>query len=366
MSSRLLRTLRPLARIGRGFPGLVLLALGALGCTFGGYVPQEKVAPLETVERTIVNINPGERMTSELDCPSGQCRLRYRIMAPGQGTLRVRVDGPTGDGTMAGARIAQVALEGVGQQVLDVRYADHPPPLVVESPVRAGVHYLLVQGLGGHLIYDVEVSFVASGASPDAPEPGQVELTQVPAPPRPPPAVPGPGTGAQRPGDISDGADYAFDPRFDLKGLRRFAFADEPERRLTGEAAPDGLNPFLEKQIQREIRYYLANIGMYDTPADEADLLVAVDVGSRSTTWYSLGGSLYNRSYDAYFQQWTAVGAVIRAHNYVDGTLTIDLIDRRSGELVWHGWTTEPIALGEDSNKLIKQAVKKILDQYAP
>ncbi len=259
-----------------------------------------------------------------------------------------------------------MALEGVGQQVLVVAYAEGEPPLVVESDVRAGVHYLLVQGLGGHLIYDVQVSFVArAGARADAEE-GAVTGAGPAGAPRPPPRVPGPGTGSQRPGDVSDGADYAFDPRVDLKGLRRYAFAAEPEARLTGEAAPDGLNPFLEKQIQREIRYYLANIGMVNAPAAEADLLVAVDVGARSTTWYSLGGALYNRPYDTYFTQWTAIGANIRAHNYVDGMLTVDFIDRRSGELVWHGWTTEPVALGEDSAALIKEAVRKILDQYAP
>jgi hypothetical protein len=338
---------------------LVCLSL-ALGCAFGGYVPQERVAPTSEVGRQIVNLGMGTRVTSELDCPSGQCRLRYRVLVDRPGILTVQAWGPVGRGPEAGPRLAQLVIEGPAQNVLGVVYADSESPLTVEAHVQPGLHFILVQGLGGHLIYDLSANVSSSGAVAMTEQAQRPPVSDTLPPPQVPRNQP---RGSIAQNDVSDGADFAYDPRVEIKGYRRYAFAQDPQAVLEGVAPPDGSNPFIERQVQREVRYYVADLGFVQTPHEEAELLFSVHVGSRSTTWFSMGPTLYNRSYDSYFDSWRGHGAYIRQHTYVDGTLVIDVIDTNTGDLVWHGWTTEPIALGEDTNQVIKQAVKSVLDQ---
>jgi hypothetical protein len=44
--------------------------------------------------------------------------------------------------------------------------------------------------------------------------------------------------------------------------------------------------------------------------------------------------------------------------------LLIDLIDPESGDLIWHGWTTEPMTLSDDRDVIIKRAVANVLSQF--
>jgi hypothetical protein len=342
---------------------VVPLLLCMVGCTFAGYVPTERVAPTSEVGRQIVNLELGTKVKSELDCPSGQCRLRYRVLVERPGMLQVVVWGPVGEGPESGPRLAQLVLEGPAQNVLGTVFADQGAPLTLQAPVRPGLHFILVQGLGGHLIYELSAMLDA-----DPTVLAEAEPTPVPVLPPgevAPPEVPVTrvGRGSHAPGDVSDGADFAYDPTVEIKGFRKFAFAQDPQAQLEVEAAPGRTNPFLKRQVQREVRYYLADLGFSQVERDEAQLLFSVNVGSRSNAWYSFGPTVVDRSYDTYFSQWSGHGAHIRQHTYVDGTLVIDIIDTRTGDLVWHGWTTEPVALGEDTGDLLKLVVKSVLDQ---
>jgi hypothetical protein len=161
------------------------------------------------------------------------------------------------------------------------------------------------------------------------------------------------------------GADFAFDPRRDLSKLTRYAFAENPADLLRpgAESSPDR-DPFVEKQIQREIRYFLADISIYQVPAEEANFLISIQVGSRTTSWYVVDRRLYNAGYDATIQQWAGHGGVINTHQYFDGMLLIDMIDPESGELIWHGWSTEPMTLSDDRDVIIKRAVANVLSQF--
>jgi hypothetical protein len=63
-------------------------------------------------------------------------------------------------------------------------------------------------------------------------------------------------------------------------------------------------------------------------------------------------------------QQWVGHGGVINTHQYFDGMLLIDMIDPESGELIWHGWSTEPMTLSDDRDVIIKRAVANVLSQF--
>lgn len=165
-------------------------------------------------------------------------------------------------------------------------------------------------------------------------------------------------------GEIGDGADFAYDPTRDLRALRTYAFAQDPEALLKQKGQKYTINPFVQRQAQREVRYALADMGFTQAPANEADFLVSVHGGSTSTTWYSFNAQLVILPYGDYFEDWRGAGMNIRAHTYQDGTLIIDFIDARTGKLIWHGWTTEPIPPGEDDDEIMKKAVRKVLSQF--
>jgi len=357
-----------LRSIGGPLAVVALVASGS-GCTFEGYVPKgPPPRPLEAPEANIADLAIGDTVSGDLDCTAGRCRVRYRIVAPSAGELVVRVDGPAGSGERGdvGARLARAVLEGIAQQTLAIRMrSEGPPPFEVRSAVQPGIHYVLVQGLGGPLDYTVSARFVPGEgqvvephtelAMSDPPaakrrkrEP--VERTVVPLQP------------AAR-GDLSDGADYAADPDVDVTRMRRYAFAQDPAAMLRGEPGSNQGDPFLLRQIQREIRYVLADRGLQQVAVDEAEFLVAVGVGSKSTTWYGLSVPGFAETYEYYFDQWYRAGVGVTSHTYQDGTLMIDFIDPRDGRLLWHGWTVEPIPLSGDQRTLLRKFVGNVLGQ---
>lgn len=373
-------TARPLASTGRtsgigavrrraSMAATLAACVAWVGCAFEGYVPKgPPPKPLEAPEANIADLPIGSSVTGNLDCPQGLCRVRYRIITPSSGELVVSIDGPVGQGDQRdqGPRIARTVLEGVGQQTLAVHgREDGPPPYAVRSAVQRGVHYVLIQGLGGAFDYTVSATFTPEAGAvtePDTelamPDPApvkqrrsrSVERTVVPLP-------------RHAPGDLSDGADYASDPDFDANAMRTYAFAQDPAAMLKSKPGTNVGDPFMLRQIQREIRYVLADAGRQQVPANEADFLVAVGVGSKSTTWWSLSVPGFTDSYDYYFNQWDRTGVGIQSHTYQDGTLMIDFLDPTDGKLLWHGWTVEDVPISGDENKLLKKAVANVLGQ---
>lgn len=340
-----------------------------LGCAFEGFTPKgPPPKPLEASEANIADLVVGSSVKGDLDCPKGRCRVRYRIVAPTSGELIVEIDGPAGQGDErnVGPRIARAVLEGVGQQTLSAHYhEDGPPPFKVSAPVQRGVHYILVQGLGGPLDYEVTARFVPEAGAVTEPD---TQLTM----PDPPPGRKGWRQPAERtvvplprqaPGDTSDGADFGSAPSFDAQKVKTYAFAQDPAAMLKGKPGSNQGDPFLLRQIQREIRYVLADEGIYQAPAKTADVLIAVGVGSKSTTWWGLNVPGFAESYDYYFNQWYTAGVGVQSHTYQDGTLLIDLLDPADGKLLWHGWTVEAIPISGTENKVLKKAVKNVLGQ---
>ena len=354
---------------------MVLCATCMTACQFGGYVPKGTHQPVAEEERNIADLAFDTLTRGELNCTEGLCRVRHRLRVTLPGMVDITVAGPRGKGTesgLTGPRLARAVLQDVyGRPLARNDPESTEGDMVFSSPVSDGPHFILIQGLGGLLEYELTATFTPG---PDA-APTAASNTGVPglhAPDRggsltDPRAVPGAsGAGGQKPGDVSDGADFAYDPAADLRQMRTYAFAENPEAQLDGSEVEDRGNPFVIRQIQRLIRYALADEGLQQVDAAEADFLIGVQVGSQSTTWYSMGNVPHSTSYDSYFDRWRSVGAFVTPHTYVDGTLIIDFIDPKSEELFWHGWTTEPVNVKLDDENLLKGAVHAVLAQFEP
>lgn len=350
----------------------IALAAFGLGCQFDGYVPKGKHQPVAEEERDIAPLAFDEPITGSLDCEAGRCRVRYQMQIAADDRIEIDVDGPRADIDSRDARLARVMLQDVNGRVVARNDVEaRTGPMRFAADVTPGPYFVLIQGLGPEFQYQITARRLSGSAAPAPSSPAGAAATATAAagagtPAATPPRARRPaGAGAHKPGDTGDGADFAYDPRFDLINMRSFAFTQNPQAELDGAAAEEHGNPFVIRRIQREISYLLADRGVDQVEAASADFLVSVQVGSSTTTWYSLDNVPHTTSYDAYYDRWRGVGAFVNAHVAVNGTLIIDFVDPKSGELVWHGWTTEPVNVNLDGEKQLKGAVKAVLSQYA-
>ena len=170
---------------------------------------------------------------------------------------------------------------------------------------------------------------------------------------------------ADVPGNTSDGADFAYDPSRDLSQLKTYAFAQDPAAMLKGKPGSVHTNVFVLRQLQREVTYVLADKGLEQETVDEADFLISIDTGERTTAWYTTNPMILPFAYGDYYQRWRSMNSVsVPPRGYMEGTLGINFIDRKSGTLLWHGWTTQVIPLVQENDAELKKAVQKVLGQY--
>lgn len=340
------------AAIRHRLPALALAALIALGslasgCRWYAWEPTESQAALPP-EPPDIPLAPGETLRQQLDCPAGHCQTRFRIEARQPGELQVEVR-PTDPNP---ATSLSVVLEDPVGRVLDQQsLSGRVPPLRVSSAVQKGPHVALVRAIGGRVPFTISARFRAGGVAsapwvePTAPPPAPARRT-LPT-----------GEGSQ-PGAV-------FDPRTNFHHFRKYAFAQEPRNQI--QAGRSGSNPFEDQQIQRAVRAEMSERGFTQVPVSEADFLVSQHVGSRSTTWYSVRGLEHQDAYDRFFDMWRGRGGRVVPHTYTDKTVTLDFIAPKTGQLIWHGWTTEaaPQTTSDESRNL-RTAVKNVLDKFPP
>ena len=322
----------------------LLVALSTTACTFEGYTPKEYEAP--PIEIPTVPLALGKTSHNELDCPAGNCQVRFRMEIDRPGELRVSLQ-PRHSGDDIGIII--VLEDSIGRILDRYNMQDVKPPLIVKGRVQPGPHTVLVQAIGGRLTYDIRAQLRAGG---------KLEIVERPA------ARPvQPGAPQAR---LSYGADSAYDPKVDFAPMRNYAFAQNPEERLK-EAAPGESvgNPFFDRQIQLALQREFDERGYVQTDAAQADFLVDLTASGQSTTWYSFGGFIRNEPYEYYLGLW-APGGVLAPRTYQDGRLVIDLIDPKSGDLIWHGWSNEPVNRFDSQKDVIRRFVKAVLDRFPP
>ncbi len=344
-SRRPLATPEPRPALG-STPRLALalvVALSVSACQFEGYTPTETDPP--TLEVPTFPLALGESSRRELDCPAGNCQVRFRMMIEHPGELFVSLH-PRHSGDNIGIII--VLEDSIGRVLDRYNMQDEKPPLIVRGSVQPGPHTVLVQAIGGRLTFDIAAQLRVGGPRLAFDRPHR--RLQPAAPTR-----------------AAYGAGSAHDPRIDFGPLRRFAFAENPEERIDATAPGHSVgNPFRDREIQLALRAELAERGYFESSPAEADFLVDLSVDGQSSTLYVFGGLLINHSYDYYFQTWNAHGGNVIAHSYAQGTLRIDLIDPKSGELIWHGWSTESIGVFGDQKDIIREFVKAVLDTFPP
>jgi hypothetical protein len=151
-----------------------------------------------------------------------------------------------------------------------------------------------------------------------------------------------------------------FDEQADFSQYKRFAFITP--KPLTQKPLKKPMlvrDPLFAKKARREIAAVLAGKGYQtvDSP-DSADFLVA---------FYATAQNRANFTPPAYHvgrfgRRWVTPGHV---YYYKQGTLIVDIVDRRQRELVWRGVGVSALDRNDPTNNLVR-AIDKILTRFPP
>jgi len=119
------------------------------------------------------------------------------------------------------------------------------------------------------------------------------------------------------------------------------------------------MSPIVDRRIASTMAAELETKGFNSTSARNADFLVTFYTAVRQRVvvshagWYGWG-------------RWGMRGGARWANSYPEGTLVIDIIDRRDRQLVWRGVGESAFTKMNPSNDKVTKKVAKILASFPP
>ena len=140
-----------------------------------------------------------------------------------------------------------------------------------------------------------------------------------------------------------------FDPKFFLSQLKSFNFAKQDRK------PPDGLatNSQMENLIRENLEFQFSAIGMQKSDT-EPDFLFAYYAKSvLRTRWQTPGNG----------GSWSSGNA--SPMGYEVGTLVVDIVDRKSNQVVWRGIATKTLSPNQDkANQAVREACMKLARKF--
>lgn len=133
-------------------------------------------------------------------------------------------------------------------------------------------------------------------------------------------------------------------------------------------------NQLLYKSLTRAIDRYLQTRGYQKTEPNSADVLVAIHAGVKEKMRLTDRGPGTRGYYsDPWNRPWRGrgvpYGSRIDVSYYTEGTLVVDIVERKKQELIWRGLGTGIVHDSSNREKkanAIDEYVRKILDQFPP
>ncbi len=154
-----------------------------------------------------------------------------------------------------------------------------------------------------------------------------------------------------------------FDREVDFGRYRSVAWLAPPLRE-TQERAPDTFtaNSLLDKRVRRAVEQELERRGLPTAPEEQADLRVDYRLlySEKLVTQGTRIGSIYHRG-PAYYDDFD-----VYVSQVPEATLVLDLIDARSEQLVWRGWSTRRDHDRSLDENEVSRTVAAILRRYPP
>ncbi len=331
-----------------------LVACLVTGCAWYAQVPD-----WSRQKRRVV-VDPAERSTQlaldapyvgELDCYAPSCRERFRVVVsePGRLTVRATMDLTSQDDQ---ARMVLESLNGpLGQAGTGRGPRTDVTPLALRREVEPGTYFVLLQSVGGPVRYELEATLTPDGGP--RPETVADAAPWVEAPRLdPPPKL--------TEVDLGLNSGGGFDEAVAFDRLESFTF---PRFARPGEGRQPGMR--LEQPRDRQLRRLIAEVlelrGLRQSTGDEiADVVVVASTTGKVRAVANMG-----IVYDQY-----ALRDMGPIEVLPQGTLTIDIMETRTGRLAWHAWTNKALSrvvpTEETRSELLREAVTDALSGFPP
>jgi hypothetical protein len=222
-----------------------------------------------------------------------------------------------------------------------------PLPLVIRQTVQPGVYFVLVQGVGQSIPFQIAATLTPSEGGDPAPRVagGASEGSSAP------PDLEVPERIASAKGLKSEAA---WDPKADFTSYRTFAFAPV-EQGGVGQPMEEPHH----RRIRRALTAELERKGFAAAEFDAADLWIGFGVGNSTRTWFGL-------MHPVWFDRWTDDGAHVGAHVYSRGTLSVDIVDPEAQRLIWHSWSSQGLEPATEELDVIQRAAADALAMFPP
>ena len=161
------------------------------------------------------------------------------------------------------------------------------------------------------------------------------------------------------------------DTAADFSQYRTFAWVGpEPlARAKQGSTSPGFISALDDQSLRRAVDRTLTSKGYTRVPeADQADLAIAYSVGSEDKVrvQQSLGVAAVHSYPSRYRYGSWYTGSTVNVQQYTEGTLSIEAYDQKTEQPVWVGWASKRLSRNDDSQKLINEAVSRILTPFPP
>jgi Domain of unknown function (DUF4136) len=163
---------------------------------------------------------------------------------------------------------------------------------------------------------------------------------------------------------------FDFDANASFASYRNYAFIHPgpPEEGTPEEGVPTPSADLVasqlnERRVQAAIERELRAKGLEPAPEETADLLVAFNISSReaSRPEFYPSGMAYGWPYGWWYDHWDTVYTRI----YTEGLVIVDLIEAKSRQLVWRGWTADPLP-SSGYARVVDHAIGQVMRNYPP
>ena len=161
------------------------------------------------------------------------------------------------------------------------------------------------------------------------------------------------------------------DPSVNLNNYKTFSWIDESGKNKDGKSYNDFQEKYLKDLVTRE----LEKSGWQKARNENADALIDYDimvennVEERSESVYSRPTVRY--FYNPYTRRVTPVyyPSQYMGQNYYDvpyksGTITVNIVDTKTNNMIWQGWTETELASRRLSQEDIQKAVRSIFKKF--
>lgn len=166
-----------------------------------------------------------------------------------------------------------------------------------------------------------------------------------------------------------------YDQNASFEHLRQYSWAVQVNDNKVDQALS---GPLVSERIRQEIDIELASLGYEKVDPEQADFLIdyqlRTEEKTKVTTFYNYYGSSYyghgygrsyGHGYGGGYGHGYAAAPIVR--EYLEVTLTLDIIEAQTGDVIWRGWAIKSLdqyPKPKKVRKLIRRSVHKILKKF--